>query len=112
MKQIVAYIRPIVKEEVIERLREMQVPGASLSRVDGFGLETDTTGEESYGPQISPYADIVKLEVVCSDDQVEILAQAIAKEAQTGRRGDGKVFILPVDRAIDIRTHGTDEAAL
>ncbi len=107
MKQIVAYIRPIVKEEVVERLRRMEVPGASLSRVDGFGLEADTEGRESYGPHVSPYADMVRLEVVCPDDQAEALSKAIAEEAQTDRRGDGKVFVLPVHQAIDIRTHQT-----
>jgi nitrogen regulatory protein PII len=106
---IVAYIRPIVKDEVAERLRKLKVPGASLSRVDGFGREADAQGRASYGPQVSPYADMVKLEVVCADDRVDELAEAIADEARTGRRGDGKVFILPVDRMIDIRTQSGSE---
>ena len=109
MQMIIAYIRPIVKDEVAERLRKLKVPGASLSRVDGFGREADTDGRASYGPQVSPYADMVKLEVVCSDDQVDELAEAIADEARTGRRGDGKVFILPVDRMIDIRSQSWSE---
>jgi nitrogen regulatory protein PII len=109
MQMIVAYIRPIVKDEVAERLRKLKVPGASLSRVDGFGREADAQGQESYGPQVSPYADMVKLEVVCSEDRVDELAEAIADEAQTGRRGDGKVFILPVDRMVDIRTQSWSE---
>ena len=109
MQMIVAYIRPLVKDEVAERLRKLKVPGASLSRVDGFGREADEEGRESYGPQVSPYADMVKLEVVCSADRADELAEAIADEAQTGRRGDGKVFILPVDRMIDIRTRSWSE---
>jgi len=108
MKMIVAYIRPLVQDEVVDRLRRMQVPGASLSRVDGFGLEADTSGQKSYGPQVSPYADVVKLEVVCADERAETLSEAIAEEAQTGRRGDGKVFILPVHSSIDIRTYAPD----
>lgn len=109
MQMIVAYIRPLVKDAVAERLRALAVPGASLSRVDGFGREADAQGRESYGPQVSPYADMVKLEVVCEDDRAEELAEAIADEARTGRRGDGKVFILPVERSLDIRTHQTKE---
>mgnify|MGYP000046341426 FL=1 len=109
MQMIVAYIRPLVKDEVAERLRKLNVPGASLSRVDGFGREADAQGRKSYGPQVSPYADMVKLEVVCSADRVDELAEAIADEARTGRRGDGKVFILPVDRMIDIRTQAWSE---
>ncbi|MFB6099386.1 MAG: P-II family nitrogen regulator, partial [Salinibacter sp.] len=83
---IVAYIRPIVQDEVVERLRKMEVPGASLSPGDGFGLEADLSGEESYGPQVSPYTETMKLEVVCPDNRVGELAEAIAEEAQTGRR--------------------------
>ncbi|MFO8098875.1 MAG: P-II family nitrogen regulator [Salinibacter sp.] len=104
MQMIVAYIRPLVKDAVAERLRALAVPGASLSRVDGFGREADAQGRESYGPQVSPYADMVKLEVVCEDDRADELAEAIADEAQTGRRGDGKVYVLPVDRGLDIRS--------
>ena len=104
MHMIVAYIRPIVKDEVAEHLRDLKVPGASMDPVDGFGREADATGQESYGPQVSPYVDMIRLDVVCADDRVEELAEAIAETAQTGRRGDGKVFILPVAHGLDIRT--------
>lgn len=110
MNMIVAYIRPIVKDEVVDRLRRMEVPGASLSEVDGFGLEADPSGEASYGPQVSPYVTTVKLEVVCAEERAPAIAEAIAEAAWTGRRGDGKVFVLPVGRAIDIRTHSGSEA--
>jgi nitrogen regulatory protein PII len=72
--------------------------------VDGFGLEADATGRASYDEQVSPYVRKVRLEVVCDDDRIREIAEAIAAAAQTGRRGDGKVFITPVDEAIDIRT--------
>jgi nitrogen regulatory protein PII len=105
MKKIVAYIRPIVKERVVERLRRLRVPGASLMDVDGFGLEADATGRASYDEQVSPYVRKVRLEVVCDDDRIREIAGAIAAAARTGRRGDGKVFITPVDEAIDIRAY-------
>jgi Nitrogen regulatory protein PII len=111
MQMLVAYIRPIVKDEVAERLRGLEVPGASFSRVDGFGLEADSGGSESYGPQVSPYTSTVKLEVVCPPDRTDAIAEAIAKAAQTGRRGDGKIFVLPVHRRIDIRTYGAEDDA-
>jgi nitrogen regulatory protein PII len=72
--------------------------------VDGFGLEADATGRASYDEQVSPYVRKVRLEVVCDDDRIREIAGAIAAAARTGRRGDGKVFITPVDEAIDIRT--------
>jgi len=104
MKKIVAYIRPIVKERVVERLRRLRVPGASLMDVDGFGLEADATGRASYDEQVSPYVRKIRLEVVCDDDRIREIAEAIAAAGQTGRRGDGKVFVTPVEEAIDIRT--------
>lgn len=109
MKKILAYLRPIVQDEVVERLRKMDVPGASLSEVDEFGREADPEGGESYGPQVSPYQRIVKLEVICGDEESSDIAEAIAETAQTGRRGDGKVFVTPVVQAIDIRTQNTGE---
>jgi nitrogen regulatory protein PII len=109
MKLITAYIRPIVQDEVVERLQTMEVPGGSLSEVDGFGREADPEGGESYGPHVSPYQRIVKLEVFCREERVQEIAEAIAETAQTGRRGDGKVFVLPVSEAIDIRTQETGE---
>ena len=112
MKMITAYIRPIVQDEVVERLRTMEVPGASLSDVEGFGREADPEGGESYGPQVPPYQRIVKLDVVCGDEEAADIAKAIAKAAQTGRRGDGKVFILPVEQAIDIRTQTTGASVI
>lgn len=112
MKMLIAYIRPAMKDAVVTRLRRMDVPGASLSRVDGFGLEADETGEESYGPQVSPYTVTMRLEVACPDDRAAELAEAIADEAHTGRRGDGKVYALPIDGGLDIRTQAwTDQEA-
>lgn len=67
-----------------QRLRGLEVPGASLSAVNG--CEADLGGGEAYGPQVSPYAHMVKLAVVCSASRVEPLAHAIAEEAQMGRR--------------------------
>jgi nitrogen regulatory protein PII len=108
MQMIVAYIRPLVQDEVAERLRALEVPGASFSRVDGFGLEADPEGKKSYGPQVSPYADMLRLEVVCPAERTDELAEAIADEAQTGRRGDGKIYVLPVTGELDIRTYQDD----
>jgi len=112
MKMIVAYIRPVKQDEVVERLRRMGVPGASMHPVEGFGLEADPSGQDSYGPQVTPYAETVRVEIVCSDDRVEDWTRAIAEAAQTGRRGDGKVFVLPVANAVDIRTLQTGDTVV
>lgn len=112
MKLVLAYIRPRKRDAVVDRLRQMRVPGVSLSTVDGFGLEADASGTTSYGIQPSPYTQVVRVEAVCTDERATAIAEAIAESAQTGRRGDGKVFVLPVHRAIDIRAHNTDMDAL
>jgi nitrogen regulatory protein PII len=113
MKLILAYIRPVKRDEVVQRLRRMSVPGASLSPVNGFGREADPDGTPSYDPAVSPYADMVRLEIVCAEDRAEEWARAVAEAARTGRRGDGKVFVLPVERGIDIRTQqATDDAGV
>lgn len=109
---IIAYFRPRMRDAVVDRLRKLKVPGASLSTVEGFGHEAGPSGERSYDEAVSPYATKLKLEVICPDDRVDEITAAIADYAQTGHRGDGKIFVLPVDRALDIRTHRADEAAL
>jgi len=105
MQMIIAYIRPRMQDAVVEVLRRMNVPGASFSSVDGFGLEPDREGKASYDETVSPYAHKIKLEVVCTDERGTDLVDAIARAAQTGRRGDGKVYVLPVVQAVDIRTY-------
>ncbi|HHP7237478.1 P-II family nitrogen regulator [Longibacter sp.] len=109
MNMIVAYIRPNMKESVVERLRQLRAPGASFTDVEGFGLEADATGQRSYHEHVAPYTHKVKLEVVCSEDRADEIARAIAGAASTGRRGDGKVYVLPVQSRFDIRTFETDD---
>ncbi|NBB86641.1 MAG: DUF3240 domain-containing protein [Bacteroidetes bacterium] len=112
MQMIIAYIRPRMRDAVMDRLRRLKVPGASLSTVEGFGHEAGPDGERTYAESVSPYITKLKLEVVCQDERIDEIAEAIAAHAQTGRRGDGKVFILPVEQAIDIRTPRTGPEAL
>lgn len=112
MHMIIAYFRTRMRDAVVDRLRKLKVPGASLSTVEGFGHEAGPGGERTYDEAVSPYVTKLKLEVVCSDDRVDEITEAIATYGQTGRRGDGKIFVLPVHRALDIRTHRADETAL
>lgn len=112
MHMIIAYFRPRMRDAVVDRLRKINVPGASLSTVEGFGHEVGPDGERTYDESVSPYVTKLKLEVICQDDRVDEITEAIAQYAQTGRRGDGKIFVLPVHQALDIRTHRPDAAAL
>ncbi|MFO8231132.1 MAG: P-II family nitrogen regulator [Longimonas sp.] len=107
MQMIVAYIRPRMRDAVVNQLRKMKVPGASLSTVEGFGHEAGPEGERTYDEAVTPYIKKLKLEIVCHDDRIDEITAAIADHARTGRRGDGKIFVLPVRQALDIRTPRT-----
>ena len=107
MQMIIAYIRPRMRDSVVDKLRKMNVPGASLSTVEGFGHEVGPEGERTYDEAVTPYVTKLKLEVVCQDERIDEIADAIATHARTGRRGDGKIFVVPVHRALDIRTPRT-----
>lgn len=104
MQMIVAYIRPRMRDAVVDQLRKMKVPGASISTVEGFGHEAGPEGQPTYDEAITPYVKKLKLEIVCPDDRTNAITAAIADYARTGRRGDGKIFVLPVRQALDIRT--------
>lgn len=112
MQMIIAYFRPRMRDAVVDRLRRLKVPGASLSTVEGFGHEAGPGGTRTYDEAVSPYVKKIKLEIVCEDDRTDEITEAIAEYAQTGRRGDGKIFVLPVHHALDIRTRRPGEAAL
>ena len=112
MKRIEAYIQPFMLTRVLHGLREAQVHGLTVSDVRGFGREKD----ESYPHHASDYAvdftPKVKLEMLCRDEDVERFTEAIVQGGQTGRKGDGKVFVTSVERVVSIRTRATREETL
>ena len=69
MQMIIAYFRPRMRDAVVDRLRRLKVPGASLSTVEGFGHEAGPGGTRTYDEAVSPYVKKVKLEIVCEDDR-------------------------------------------
>jgi len=105
MKQIKAFIRHNMIDGVIDALETLEYqPGLTLSNVRGYGHPEEAT----------PYKLIerVKLETVVPDDQVNIILKTILDNARTGRKGDGKIFISPVETAVRIRTGEEDSDAL
>lgn len=112
MKLIVAILRPEKLAEVLEALFAADVRGLSVSRVQGHGGETETV--ETYrGTTVKmELVDKVRLEIGVSEPFVETTVRAILKAAHTGEVGDGKVFVLPVERVYRIRTGEEDEAAV
>ena len=113
MKLIMAFVRTRMRDRIVEQLQAMEVPGASLSTIEGFGYEAeDGTGERSYEEDVTPYTRKLQIEIVCSDERVEPIVNAIADRAHTGRRGDGKIFVLPIEAAVDIRSGRRGNAVL
>ena len=112
MKLVVAIVRPEQANEVLEALYRADVRGLSMSRVQGHGGETDRV--ETYrGTQVQMgLADKVRFEIAVSDEFVDPTIDALCDGARTGEVGDGKIFVLPLERAIRIRTGETDHGAV
>ena len=104
MKQIEAIIRPSKLDEVKEALAEIGVKGMTVSEVKGFGRTGGRKEVYRGSAYIVDFLPKVKIEIVISDELVEKAIEAIRRAAQTGRIGDGKIFVSNVEEAIRIRT--------
>ena len=112
MKLVIGIVRPEKANDVLEALYRTEVRGISMSRVQGHGGELDRV--ETYrGSTVKVGVnDKVRFEIGVSDNFVEPTVQAICDGARTGEVGDGKIFVVPVERVVRIRTGETDEAAV
>ena len=112
MKKIEAIIKPFKLEEVKTAVAEVGIEGMTVSEVKGFGHQKPPTnifrGSE-YTPDFVPR---IKIEIVIRDDRLAEVVTAIARSARSGKTGDGKIFVLPVEEAVRIRTDEHDEAAV
>ena len=112
MKLVIGIVRPERANDVLEALYRAEVRGISMSRVQGHGGELDRV--ETYrGSTVKvEVTDKVRFEIGVSDSFVEPTVQAICDGARTGEVGDGKIFVVPVERVVRIRTGESDEAAV
>jgi nitrogen regulatory protein P-II 1 len=110
MKKIEAIIKPFKLDEVKEALQEVGLQGITVTEARGFGRQKGHTELYRGAEYVVDFLPKVKIEVVVEDDMVERTVEAIVNAARTGRIGDGKIFIIPVEDAIRIRTgeRGTD----
>jgi len=111
MKKIEAIIKPFKLDEAKESLSKAGIQGLTVSEVKGFGRQKGHTELYRGAEYVVDFLPKLKLEIVVSDDQAEKVVVALQEACQTGKIGDGKIFVLPVEDAIRIRTgeHG-DEA--
>ena len=112
MKQITAVIKPFKLEEVREGLAEVGVTGLTVTEVKGFGRQKGHTELYRGAEYVVDFLPKVKIEVVVKGDDVERCIEAIIKAAKTGKIGDGKIFVTPVEQVVRIRTGETNESAI
>jgi nitrogen regulatory protein PII len=112
VKLVIGIVRPEKANDVLESLYRAEVRGVSLSPVQGHGGELDRV--ETYrGTTVKMgLADKVRFEIAVSEGFVETTVKALADGARTGEVGDGKIFVVPLERAVRIRTGETDETAV
>jgi nitrogen regulatory protein P-II 1 len=112
VKLVIGIVRPEKANDVLEALYRAEVRGVSISRVQGHGGELDRV--ETYrGTTVQMrLADKIRFEIAVSEDFVERTIEALCAAARTGDVGDGKIFVVPLDRAVRIRTGERDEGAV
>ena len=112
MKLVTAIIKPFKLEEVREALSGIGVQGVTVTEVKGFGRQKGHTELYRGAEYVVDFLPKVKIELVVKDADVERCIEAIVKAAKTGKIGDGKIFVTPVEQVVRIRTGETDEAAV
>ena len=104
MQMVMAIIKPFKLDDVREALAEVGVQGVTVTEVKGFGRQKGHTELYRGAEYVVDFLPKIKLEVAVADDQVERVVEAIAHAANTGKIGDGKIFVWQLDRVIRIRT--------
>ena len=112
MKMITAIIKPFKLDDVREALTELGITGMTVSEVKGFGRQRGHTEVYRGAEYAVDFLPKVKIEVVLPDDQIERTVEVIIEAARSGKIGDGKIFVLPVEEVIRIRTGETGETAI
>jgi nitrogen regulatory protein P-II 1 len=112
MKKVEAIIKPFKLEEVKDALSDVGIEGMTVSEVKGFGRQKGHTEIYRGSEYTVDFLPKIKLELVLADNRVDAAVNAIVKAARTGKIGDGKVFITPVDEAIRIRTEEKGDQAI
>ncbi|SFN95255.1 nitrogen regulatory protein P-II family [Formivibrio citricus] len=112
MKKIEAIIKPFKLDEVREALSDIGITGMTVTEVKGFGRQKGHTELYRGAEYVVDFLPKAKLEVIVSDDRVEAAIEAIVKAAHTGKIGDGKIFVSPVEHVVRIRTGETNDEAI
>ena len=112
MRLVNAIIKPFKLDEVKEALHAIGIQGMTVTEVKGFGRQKGHTELYRGAEYVVDFLPKLKIEIAVSDEMTEKTVQAIVESASTGRIGDGKIFVIPVEDAVRIRTGERDDAAL
>ncbi|MBI5141213.1 MAG: P-II family nitrogen regulator [Nitrospirae bacterium] len=112
MKKIEAVIKPFKLDDVKEAVTQLGVHGMTVSEVKGFGRQKGHTELYRGAEYVVDFIPKIKIEIVVADDMAEKVVSAIENAARTGKIGDGKIFVLPVEDVLRIRTGERGESAL
>ena len=112
MKMIIATIKPFKLEEVREALTEAGVRGLMVTEIKGFGAQSGHTEIYRGAEYVVNFVPKIKLELVVPDSAADQMVEVISKTAQTGKIGDGKIFVLDVEQAVRVRTGETGDDAI
>lgn len=112
MKLVTAIIKPFKLDDVREALSDIGVQGITVTEVKGFGRQKGHTELYRGAEYVVDFLPKVKLEIAVDDDQLEGVIDAVVKVANTGKIGDGKIFVSPLDQVIRIRTGETGKDAV
>ena len=107
MKLVTAIIKPFRLDDVRNALSEVGVNGMTVTEVKGFGRQRGHTELYRGAEYVVDFLPKVKVETAVSDDRVDVVIEAIAASAKTGKTGDGKIFVTPIDQVVRIRTGET-----
>ncbi len=112
MKLVVAIIKPFKLDDVREALHDIDVQGMTVTESKGFGRQKGHTEIYRGAEYAIEFLPKLRLEIAISDDKVESVIEAISSSAKTGKIGDGKIFVMPLEETVRIRTEETGDVAL
>lgn len=112
MKLVQAYVQPFMLQRVLHEIRAIHVHGITVSDARGFGREKDESYPHAPADYAVDFTPKLKLELICRDGDADATVEAIVRGAHTGRRGDGKIFVTPVDRTVSILSRKEGDEAI
>lgn len=112
MKKIEAIIKPFKLDEVKDALNSLGIKGMTVTEVKGYGRQKGHTEIYRGAEYVVDFIPKIKMEIIVPDEQVDMVVDAIVKVARTGKIGDGKIFVVPVEKVIRVRTGETGNEAV